>query len=112
VNIWQRYKQKRESLVYFLRLLSVCVGQARKLHETTTFLLVTLPNIHQFEFFFTHTLSNKPFLIWLLITAQHFKYVATLPCNLLLMACFADINVSQGIVYQHMQGAMGFLISI
>jgi len=23
------------------------------------------------------------------------QYVATLPCNLLLMACFADINVSQ-----------------
>ena len=26
------------------------------------------------------------------------KYVATLPCNLSLMACFADINVSQGSV--------------
>jgi len=28
----------------------------------------------------------------------HLKYVATLPCNLSLMACFADINVSQGSV--------------
>ena len=28
----------------------------------------------------------------------HLKYVATLPCNLLLMACFADVNVSQGSV--------------
>ena len=26
------------------------------------------------------------------------KYVATLPCNLSLMACFADFNVSQGSV--------------
>ena len=26
-----------------------CVGQARKVHETTTFLLVTLPNIHRFK---------------------------------------------------------------
>jgi len=26
------------------------------------------------------------------------KYAATLPCNLSLMACFADINVSQGSV--------------
>ena len=41
-------------------------------------------------------LSNKPFLVWLLTTPPHLKYVATLPCNLSLMACFADINVSQG----------------
>jgi len=43
---------------------------------------------------FTHRLSNKPYLIWLLTTPPHVKYVATLPCNLSLMACFADINVS------------------
>jgi len=48
--------------------------------------------------FFTHRLSNKPFLIRLLTTPPRLKYVATLPCNLLLMACFADINVSQGSV--------------
>jgi len=47
---------------------------------------------------FTHTLSNKPFLIWLLTTPPHLKYAATLACNLSLMACFADINVSQGSV--------------
>jgi len=41
----------------------------------------------------THRLSNKPFLIWLLTTPLHLKYVATLPCN-----CFADINDSQGSV--------------
>jgi len=28
----------------------------------------------------------------------HLKYVATLPCNLSLLACFADVNVSQGSV--------------
>ena len=67
------------------------------MHETTTLLLVTLPNIHRFKKSF-HTLSNKPFLIWLLTTPPHLKYVATLPCNLLLTACFADINVSQGSV--------------
>jgi len=43
-------------------------------------------------------LSNKPFLIWLLTTPPHLKYAATLPCNLSLMACFADSNVSQGSV--------------
>jgi len=46
--------------------------------------------------FFTFRLSNKPFLIWLLTTQPHLEYAATLPCNLSLTACFADINVSQG----------------
>jgi len=67
-------------------------------HETITFLLVTLPNIDRFKIVLTHRLSNKPFLIWLLTTPLHLKYAATLPCNLSLMACFADINVSQGSV--------------
>jgi len=42
--------------------------------------------------------DTKPFLIWLLTTQPHIKYVATLPCNLPLIACFADINVSHGSV--------------
>jgi len=45
-------------------------------------------------FFFTGRLNNKPFLIWLLTTPPHFKYVATLS----LTACFAGVNVSQGSV--------------
>ena len=48
--------------------------------------------------FFTHRLSKKPFLNWLLTTLPHLKYVATLHFNLSLMACVADINVSQGSV--------------
>ena len=67
------------------------------MHEITTILLVTLPNIHRFNKN-SLTISNKPFSIWLLTTSPHLKYVATLPCNLSLMACFADINVSQGCV--------------
>jgi len=71
-------------------------------HETITFLLVTLPNIHQFKKFSTHSrLSSKPFLIWLLTTPPHLKCVATLPCSLSLMAYFAGINVSQGNVATH-----------
>ena len=86
----------------FLSMLSTsdfyqCVGQARS-HETITFLLVTLPNIQRFKKNFTHRLNNKPFLICLLTTPTHLKYVATLPCNFSLMACFTDINVSQGSV--------------
>jgi len=48
-------------------------------------------------FSLTDSLINF-FLIWLFTTLPHLKYVATLPCNLSLMACFADINVSQGSV--------------
>jgi len=54
--------------------------------------------IHRFKIFKTRTLSNKPFLIWLVTTPPHLKYAATLPFNLSLMAYFADINVSQGSV--------------
>ena len=65
------------------------------MHEAITFLLVTLPIFHRFLIFFTHGLSNKPFLICLLTTPPHFIYVIKLPCNL---ARSVDINVSQGSV--------------
>jgi len=75
----------------------------KNVHETITFFLVTLQDMYLFKKKFTDRLSNKPFLIWFLTTQQHLIYVATLPCNLLLMVCFANINV--------LQGAVGFLIS-
>jgi len=62
------------------------------MHETVMFLLAPI------LIFFTHRLTNKPVLIWLLTTSAYLKYAATLPCNLSLKACFADINVSQGSV--------------
>ena len=72
----------------------------------------TLPILKKF----THRLSNKPFLIWLLTTPSHLKYVATLSCNFSLMVCFADSNISQGseatVVQQHVQGAVRVLISV
>jgi len=71
-------------------------------------MLVTLPNIHQCNFF-TDRLRNKPFLIWLLTTIPHLKYVATLPCNLSLTACFLTLMFYR-VVWQHMQGVVGFLI--
>ena len=48
VNIWQRYTQERGCFVHFLRLLAVRWPSAL-VHETITFLLVTLPNIHRFK---------------------------------------------------------------
>jgi len=55
-------------------------------------------------------LSNKHFLIWLLTTPPHLKYVATLPCNLSLIACFLTL-MFRNLVWQHMQGVVGFLIT-
>jgi len=60
---------------------------------------------------FTHRLSKKPFLIWLLTTPPYLRCVATLPCKVSLLACFTDINISQGIS-QHLQGSVGFLVFI
>ena len=62
-------------------------------------MLVTLPNIHRLKKSLTDS-AVKTFLIWLLTTGEVVEYVAILglPCNLSLIACFADINVSQGSV--------------
>ena len=49
------------------------------------------------KIFHSHSAINL-FLICLLTTPPHLKYVVTLPYNLSLMAFFADINISQGSV--------------
>jgi len=76
---------------------------AESLHDTTTFLFVTLLNIYRF-YFFTGRLSNKPFLIWLLTISPHLKYAATLRCNRLesstrgrpiVASCFSVLNTGQ-----------------
>jgi len=95
VNIWQSCKQERDCLVHFLRLLALCwpgMQSARDNHVLPCNFAKYSPIFN----FFIHRPINKPFLIW--ITNQtHLKYVATLPRNLSLRACFfADINVSQG----------------
>ena len=87
VNIWQSYKQERGCLMHFTRLANTLLKDgesARDNHVLVCNFAKYLP-IQKI----TDRLSNKPFLIWLL---------TTLPCNLSLVACFADINVSQGSV--------------
>jgi len=74
-----------------------------------TFLLVTLLNIHRF-IKKSLTDSNKPFLFWLLTIPPHLKYVATLPCNLLLIACFLTLMFHK-VVWQNMQEVVGLLIT-
>jgi len=78
------------------------------MHETTTL----LPNIHRYKKN-SLTLSNKPFLIWLLSTPPpHLKFVATPPFNLSLVACFADTNVSQGSVATYVRSGRMFNIDL
>jgi len=57
VKIRQICKQKCGRLMHFVRL----ANWTEKVHETITFLLVTLPNIHRFKKKITDRLSNKPF---------------------------------------------------
>jgi len=78
-------------------------------HNTTTFFLVTLPNIHRFKNI-TARLSNKPFLIWLLTTPLHLKYAARLPCNLSLIACILTLMFYK-VAWQEMISVMWFLIT-
>jgi len=101
VNIWQTYKEDRDCLVHFVLLANAHYSllkdgeSARNNHVLVCNFAKYSPILN---FFFNHRLSNNHFLIWLLTTSPHLKYVASLPCNLSLMACFADINVSQSSV--------------
>ena len=90
-------------LVHFFRLLAVCWPGVQSARDSQ----VIACNSAKYSSIkkFTHRFSNKPFLIWLLTTPPRLKYVAKLLCNLSLMACFADINVSQGSVATYMRGA-------
>ena len=60
--------------------------------------------------FLTGRLSNKPFLIWLLTTPPHLKHVASLLCNLPLIASFLTLMFHK-VAWQHMPGVVGFLIT-
>jgi len=48
--------------------------------------------------------------MWLLTTSPHFKYVATLPCNLSLIASFLTLMFHR-VVWQHVQSVVGFLVT-
>ena len=47
VNIWQSYKQERDCIVHVACLANTPINK-KKVHETITFLLVILTNIHRF----------------------------------------------------------------
>jgi len=50
--------------------------------------------------------------MWLLTTPSHLKYLAALPFNLSLMACFAHVNVSQGSVATYLRCGRSFSIHL
>jgi len=56
----------------------------RKCRTQSTFLPVTMPNIHRFWKLFHWQTNNKLFLIYLLAIQPHLKYVTIVPYNLLL----------------------------
>jgi len=51
-----------------------------------------MPNIglHRFKKNFTGRLSNKLFLIWLLMTPPYLKYITTVLCNLSLITALVS----------------------
>ena len=98
VNIWQSYKQERGCLMHLAHLANTLLKDEESARDNHVF-VCNFAKYSSIKKFFTRRLSNKSFLIWLLTTPPHLKYVATVPCNLSLMACFADINFSQGSVY-------------
>ena len=50
------------------------------------------------------------FLMWILTMPPHLKYAATLPSNLSSVACCQTI-IFHKVVWQHMQGVVGLLIT-
>jgi len=68
------------------RLVAVCWPSAQSARDNH-FLACNFAKYSQIKKKFTHRLSNKPFLT----TPSHLKYVATLPCNLSLMACLLTL---------------------
>ena len=89
---------------------NVVARRTKCARQPCTFLLVTSPSIHRLKKDFTDRLNNKPLLICLLTTPPHLKHVATLPCNLSLIACFLTLMFYK-VVWQHMQEWWNFWIT-
>ena len=96
VNIWHSYKQERDCLVHFLRLLAVCWPGAQSAWDNHA-LACNFAKYSPIQFF-SLTDSAINHFNSIVNNPTPLKHVDTLPCNLSLMACFADINVSQGSV--------------
>jgi len=105
VNIWQSYKQERDCLMHFGCLAITLL----KDEESALDIHVLACNFAKYSLIvkisFSDRLSNKVFLIWLLTIQPYLKYVATLRCNLSLIACFLTLMLDKA-VWRHIQGVM------
>ena len=95
--------------MHFLRLLAVWWPDAQSTRDDHL-LACNFAKYLSILIFFTRRLSNKPFLIWLLTIPPHLEYVTTVPCHLSLIASFLTL-MFHVVVWQHMQGVVGFLIA-
>ena len=64
----------------------------------------------QWNFLIDEYLAKLSVLICLLTTPPRLKYVATLSCNVSVIACFLTLMFHK-VVWQHMQGVVRFLIT-
>jgi len=91
LNRWT-FGKVTSKTVHFLLLLTVCWPGAQSARDNHA-LACNFAKYSPILNFFSQALSNKSFLIWLLTTPPHSTCVATLPCILSLLACFAYINL-------------------
>ena len=88
--------------VHFLRVVAVCRPRAQSARDNHV-LACDFAKYSPIFIFFTHRLSNKPFLIWLLTIPPHLKCVATLPCNLsLVVRALTESNVMVHVVHREL----------
>jgi len=80
VNIWQSYEQECGCLMHFAHLANTLLKDEENARDNHV-LAGNFAKYSPISKRNSRTLSNKPFLIWLLTTPSHLKYVATLPCN-------------------------------
>ena len=92
--------------MHFLRLLEVWYIQSAREYRVLSCNCAKYLPIKKF----TNRLGNKLFLIWLLLAPPQLTYVATLPCNLSLMSCFANV-IFHKVMWQHMQGVVGLFVT-
>jgi len=96
--------------VHFVRLVNTLLKDEESARENNV-LACNFAKYSPIQKKFTDKrLSNIPFLIWLLTTLPRRKYAASLHCNLSLVACFLTLMFHK-VVWQHMQGVVGFLIT-
>ena len=78
MNIWQSYKQGRGCLMHFARLANTLLKDEESARDNHVFASI-FAKYSTIQKKLTHTLSNKPFLIWLLITQTQLKVAPLWP---------------------------------